>query len=110
MKISPFCQGCGQKVEWHDNVEGRLMAIDPDPHPDGTLGFNERMRLKEMPVGSKPRMYRAHFDTCTKKGEAPRRAGFACDWRGGCARTDPHRHCYGCGGTDHFIAECPEAA
>ncbi len=102
-----FCGACNQKIEWHQTVNGRNIAIDPEPHPEGNYAFDGRLRLALAAPRSKARMYRCHFDTCPKKGQVPRRAGFSCD-RNGCDRSDRHFHCRRCGATDHFVAECPE--
>lgn len=102
-----FCNACHQRVEWHKTDADRNIPIDPDPHTEGTLAFDGRLRLVRAAPRSKARMFRCHFETCPKKGQAPRRAAVACS-RPGCERTDRHFHCHGCGADDHLIAECPE--
>ncbi len=107
-----FCRDCGKLVEFHPTAGGKMMPIDPDPHPEGTFGFNLRMQFVRMPPGTRPRMYRSHFETCTKAGARGMRAlarPEACD-HDGCEMTGPHRHCFRCDATDHLATECPEAA
>jgi hypothetical protein len=105
---SPFCRLCGQKIEWHPTKAGNAMALDPDPHPAGRFAFDNNMRLVTMPPGSKPRMYRCHFDTCpNKETKAPRRAAFVCDVDA-CDLTSPHLHCFKCGSTSHLARVCEE--
>jgi len=106
---SGFCKGCGARIEWHPRAVGSDIAIDPEPHPDGLLAFNDAMKLVRMPKGSKPRMYRGHLLTCPKpeKARAAPPSVATCDVED-CERTDRHWHCFRCGGTDHFVAECPE--
>jgi hypothetical protein len=73
------------------------MPIDPEPKPDGEYYFDARMRLAWGRPGSKPRMFKCHWDSCTKKGQAPR------------AEVDEReRGCFRCGVSDHWVAECPE--
>lgn len=102
-----FCKGCGALIEWHKTAHGNDIPIDPEPHPEGNLAFNAAMRLVQYRPGQKPRMYRAHFVTCTKPDVARKPSAFVCDRRG-CDVDGPHRHCYKCGDTDHLADECPE--
>jgi hypothetical protein len=78
---APFCKGCGAKMEWHPHANGRTVAIEPTPHPDGTLYFGP---------GMKPGMKL----TAGRKGD--------------CERTARHFHCFRCGSTDHFASDCDE--
>lgn len=105
MSRKPFCEACGAKVEWHVTKIGAEMPLDPGPHPEGNFYFGPGPRLFKGSRGLKPKMYRCHWATCAKKGQAPRRAAFACD-RNGCEVEGFHRHCYRCGGTDHFASDC----
>lgn len=102
-----FCDRCGSKVDWHETADGRRIALDPDPHSEGTYAFDRRAKVERAPQRSRAKMYRSHFETCPKKGEAPRRRSpFICSELG-CERADRHVHCRGCG-EDHFVADCPE--
>lgn len=102
----PFCKGCGRKIEWHPRADGKMVAIDPDPHPEGTLAFGPGMKLQLMQRGAKPRMYRYHLSSCPNPDKARTPSASTCD-RDGCTRTGPHRHCYRCGDVDHLASECP---
>lgn len=102
-----FCQDCGCLVEWHPTVAGRKMPIDPDPHREGKYYFGEGMKLVRGRPGDRQRMFRCHWDTCTRKDKGDkRRAEWKCEQEG-CALTGVHRHCRACGGTDHLVANCP---
>jgi Zinc knuckle len=103
-----FCKGCSAMIEWHKTSDGKNIPLDPDPHAQGNLTFDERLRVVYMRPGSKPKMYRSHFATCPKAVEFRRPAEPACE-HDGCERTDRHLHCRRCGATDHFASECPEA-
>lgn len=105
-----FCDRCGSKVEWHDTTEGRRIALDPEPHSDGNYAFDRRLKVERAPARSRARMYNAHFQTCPKKGEPPRRRAAVSCRQDGCERTDRHSHCLRCGDDSHWVAECPEAA
>jgi hypothetical protein len=70
-----FCKGCGQAIEWHKTAEGKNIPIDPEPHEDGNLTFDERMRVVYAAKGSKPRMYKSHFATCPKAAEFRKKRG-----------------------------------
>jgi hypothetical protein len=105
MSKSPFCDACGARWEWHVTAAGKNMPIDPEPHPDGRFMFGPGLRLVTGSPGTRPKMYRCHWDTCTKKGQAPRRVGFICD-RQGCDIEGRHLHCYRCGDVGHFANEC----
>lgn len=59
-----FCRGCSAVIEWHKTAKGKNIPIDPDPHPDGNITFDESARSVYAPKGSKPKMYRSHFATC----------------------------------------------
>ena len=104
---SPFCRDCGKLVEWHPTASGKRMPIDPDPHADGTFYFGEGMKLVRGKPGVRQRMYRCHFDTCEKRGQAARREAVGCD-QTGCNRTDRHSHCFKCGDTGHYARDCEE--
>ena len=93
----PWCKGCGARVEWHPRVDGRLVSIDPDPHPDGTLAFGAGMKLQVMARGARPRMYRYHLTTCTKPNEATRKDAVT-----------EERLCYHCKKPGHFANVCEE--
>jgi len=101
-----FCKGCNATIEWHKTAAGKPIPLDPDPHPQGNLTFDSRLRVVVAEIGSKPKMYRSHFATCPKAGEF-RRAPSTCS-REGCDRTDKHFHCYRCGSTEHFANVCEE--
>lgn len=104
-----FCDRCGSKVEWHDSIDGRRIALDPEPHSEGTYAFGSGLKVEKAQARSRARMYRAHFQTCSKRGEPRRRrAGVICPELG-CERSDRHVHCFHCKG-DHYAADCPEAA
>ena len=103
-----WCKGCGAKVEWHPRVDGRQVAINPDPDPAGTLAFGPGMKLALALPRSKPRMYRYHLSTCPKPDEAIRRSASMCD-HDGCELTTKHYHCFKCGETDHFASACEAA-
>ena len=98
---SPWCKGCGARVEWHPRAVGGPVAIDPEPHPDGLLFFNASMKLERGEKGSHPRMCRGHLLSCKhpEKARAPR-----------ADVDDRRRGCFRCGAEDHWIADCPEAA
>ena len=102
-----FCKGCGVTIEWHPHVDGRLVAIEPKPHPDGGLAFNGRLQLASAPKGSRPRMYRYHVEGCAKPGQA-RAAPVGLCGREGCELTRKHFHCFKCGSVDHFANVCEE--
>jgi hypothetical protein len=102
---SPFCRDCGKLIEWHPTAAGSRMPIDPDPHPDGVYAFDASMRLTRMGHGARQRMFRSHFDTCTKRNLRKPPAPFKCEFDG-CTRPDRHRHCWQCGGMDHLANEC----
>ena len=95
---SPFCRGCGARVEWHPRTDGRLVAIDPDPHPEGTLTFVSGMKLATMTRGSRPRMYRPHLVGCSNPEKAKRAA----------ADEPTERVCYRCRMPGHFANVCEE--
>ena len=97
MGDSPFCRACGARVEYHLTASGAKMAIDPEPHPEGHYYFGQGLRLAKGRRGLKPRMYRCHWDTCPKKGQAPRRA----------AQTEESL-CYRCHKPGHFADVCEE--
>ncbi len=105
--MASFCKGCGGRVEWHPRADGVQVSIDPDPHPQGNLAFNKARRLEAAPPGSRPRMYRYHLVACAKPVARRDNRVAACEHEE-CDRTDRHRHCFKCGDTDHFVAECPE--
>jgi len=101
-----FCKGCNATIEWHKTSEGKNIPLDPDPHPEGNLTFDARLRVVVAARGSKPKMYRSHFATCPKAGEFRKRP-VSCD-REGCELTTQHRHCFKCGSTEHLANECEE--
>lgn len=101
-----FCKSCGAAIEWHKTTAGKNIPIDPEPHPEGNVAFERGLAVVTKP-GSKPKMYRAHWSTCPNADQHRSSARPACD-REGCDRTDNHRHCYRCGGTDHFANVCEE--
>jgi hypothetical protein len=117
MSGKPFCDACGAKVEWHLTAAGKNIAMDPEPHPDGQFYFGSGLKLTRLRrydnLRAGQKMYRCHWDTCPKKGQAPRRAATVRDdcERWDCTRTDRHPgHCHACGSTEHFVADCPEGA
>lgn len=105
--MNPWCKGCGARIEWHPRQDGKTVAIDPDPTPDGPLAFGPGMKLGPATIASR-RRYRYHISACPKPDAAMRKSASTCD-REDCERTDSHRHCFSCGGTDHFAADCPDA-
>lgn len=107
MTASPFCRACGARVEWHPTRDGAQMALDPDPHPQGSFYFGPGLRLFKGRHGLKPKMYRCHWDTCPKKGQEPRRPAFICERRG-CDVEGRHLHCFRCGSTEHLANDCEE--
>lgn len=94
---SPWCKGCGAKIEWHPRAVGSDIAIDPDPHPGGMLFFNAAMKLERGEKGSRPRMFRGHLLSCPNPDKARRPSA-----------DEPKRGCFRCGAEDHWIADCPE--
>lgn len=103
-----FCKGCGAVIEWHPRVVGTDIAINPEPHPDGMLAFTGSMKLERLPKGTRPKMYQGHLLTCPSPEKARLPSVSTCDVED-CQRNDRHFHCFKCGATDHFVAECPEA-
>ena len=104
-----FCKGCGKTIEWHKTAAGKSIPLDPDPHPDGNLTFDEAMRVVVVPKGSKPRLFLSHFVTCVKADQFRRKnpKAVTCPTEG-CNLTTPHRHCFECGATDHLAEDCPD--
>lgn len=116
MSLSAFCDACKVHVEWHVTGAGRSMPIEPDPHPEGTFYFGPGLKLMFGPAGTRKRMYRCHWDVCTKGTEASKRAlpvrssrSNQCE-KWDCQRDpdDGHRHCFRCGDTDHFADDCAD--
>lgn len=104
--MNPWCLGCNARIEWHPRAsDGRMVAIDPDPVPDGALAFGPGMKLGPATATSK-RRYRYHITACPKPDAAMRRSASTCD-EDGCERTDRHWHCHRCHEVGHFAADCP---
>ena len=102
-----WCKGCNARIEWHKTAEGKNIPIDPDPHPDGNVTFDAKLRVVVAEPGSKPKMYRSHFATCPKADKFRRRQPVTCEVDG-CTESGWHRHCHRCQATDHLAADCPE--
>ena len=102
-----FCNSCNAAIEWHKTPAGKNIPLDPEPHAQGNLTFDNALRVVYAHPGSKPKMYRSHFATCPNANQHRKPRAVVCD-REGCELTTPHKHCYRCGGTDHFANQCEE--
>lgn len=102
-----FCKGCGAALEWHPHVDGRQVAIEPMPHPDGTLAFNAQFKLVPAPKGSRRRMYRYHVEGCANPKKALAREPGSCG-REDCDRQAKHQHCWKCHEIGHIASDCEE--
>ena len=102
-----FCKGCGLKMEWHPHRDGRLVAIEPKPHPEGLLYFGAGLKLTPGKRGERPRMYRYHVEGCANPEKALRRQPGSCG-REDCERQNRHFHCFRCGSTEHFANACDD--
>jgi hypothetical protein len=115
----PFCKDCQATIQWHKTAEGKNVPIDPLPRPDGDFMFDAALRVVRAPLDLRravreanargevhaKRLYKVHFDTCTKRRPLP--PEYDCDVEG-CEISDRHRHCFECGATDHLAEDCPD--
>jgi hypothetical protein len=92
-----FCRSCNAVIEWHKTPAGKNIPLDPDPHPQGNLTFDDALRVVYMRPGSKPKMYRSHFATCPNAAQhrKPR-------------EPQETRACFTCGEVGHLAKDCPD--
>lgn len=74
MQISN-CRSCGAAVLWAQTENGKVMPVDPAPHPDGNLvltsiGGGFQVRVDKAAPGEK---HRSHFVTCPNAEQHRRR-------------------------------------
>lgn len=94
--LDPWCRGCKARIEWHPHVDGRQVAIDPEPVADGPLAFGAGMKLGPAAATSR-RRYRYHITGCPNPEKARVKA------------PDREQGCFRCGAMEHWAADCPEA-
>lgn len=113
---SAKCKFCSVHIAWGTTPEGKRIPVYIQARTDGGLTLDANGKLIRA-IRSTPleRYFRSHLLDCKplrdslykrttiKLGEA----GMPCDWPG-CELFDEHRHCFNCGATDHFIADCEE--
>lgn len=77
---SSKCRACGEPLVWAVSQKGRMMPVEKEPHPEGTVQLTERngswyakiLKADEARTFQGP-LYRSHFSSCPKADQFRRR-------------------------------------
>lgn len=71
------CRSCSADIIWARTSRGKLMPINPQPHPNGNITLSDDQSAGDVlfgaklahAVGARLTLYRSHYANCPGAGE-----------------------------------------